>query len=94
MSPGAVALTVLLAGLLDVSCGEPPNAVHPVAWLGSLIALLDRHAPHERPRAELAYGVGMVAGRLSAWPPRRGSRCASRWRACPGGSACPSPRSP
>jgi adenosylcobinamide-phosphate synthase len=60
VSPGTVALTVLLAGLLDVSCGEPPNAVHPVAWLGGLIALLDRHAPRERPRAELVYGVGIV----------------------------------
>jgi adenosylcobinamide-phosphate synthase len=65
-SPGTVALTVLLAGLLDVSCGEPPNAIHPVAWLGRLIALLDRHAPHERPRAELAYGVGIVVVAVGA----------------------------
>ena len=61
VTPAAVALTVLLAGLLDVSCGEPPNAIHPVAWLGKLIALLDRHAPGERSRAELAYGAGIVA---------------------------------
>jgi adenosylcobinamide-phosphate synthase len=54
-------LTVLLAGLLDVAFGEPPNAIHPVAWLGRLIALLERGAPHERPRAEFAYGVVIVA---------------------------------
>jgi len=54
------AATVLLAGLLDVVCGEPPNAIHPVAWLGRLVALLERGAPRERPRAELAYGVAVV----------------------------------
>ena len=54
------AATVLLAGLLDVACGEPPNAVHPVAWLGRLVAVLERRAPSGRPRAELAYGVGVV----------------------------------
>jgi adenosylcobinamide-phosphate synthase len=59
-SPAMAAATVLLAGLLDVVCGEPPNAIHPVAWLGRLVALLERGAPHERPRAELAYGVAVV----------------------------------
>jgi len=54
------AATVLLAGLLDAAFGEPPNAVHPVAWLGRLVALLERGAPGARPRAELAYGVGAV----------------------------------
>ena len=54
------AATVLLAGLLDIVVGEPPNAVHPVAWLGRLIALLERGAPKGRPRAELAYGVAVV----------------------------------
>ena len=60
VSPAMAAATVLLAGLLDVVCGEPPNAVHPVAWLGRLVALLERRAPRERPRAELAYGVAIV----------------------------------
>jgi len=60
-SPAMALLTVLLAGLLDVAFGEPPNAIHPVAWLGRLIALLERGAPHERPRAEFAYGVVIVA---------------------------------
>jgi len=51
---------VLLAGLLDAAWGEPPNALHPVAWLGRLIALLERRAPAGRPRAELAYGAVVV----------------------------------
>lgn len=55
------ALTVLLAGLLDALFGEPPNALHPVAWLGRLIAALDRRCPRGGPRRELAWGVLLVA---------------------------------
>ena len=32
------ALALLIAVALDRAFGEPPNAVHPVAWMGSLIA--------------------------------------------------------
>ena len=52
--------TVLLAGVIDVAFGEPPNAVHPVVWMGRLIAALERRRPHGRPRAELAYGALIV----------------------------------
>ena len=64
--PPMAVLTVLLAGLLDVAFGEPPNAVHPVAWLGSLIAFLERRGPRDRPRAELAYGVVVVVAATGA----------------------------
>jgi adenosylcobinamide-phosphate synthase len=60
-TPPMAVLTVLLAGLLDVAFGEPPNAIHPVAWLGRLIALFERRSPRDRPRAELAYGLVIVA---------------------------------
>ncbi len=52
--------TVLLAGVIDVAFGEPPNAVHPVVWMGRLIAALERRRPQGRPRAELAYGALIV----------------------------------
>ena len=55
------AATVLLAGLLDALFGEPPNALHPVAWLGRLIAALDRRCPRGGSRRELAWGVLLVA---------------------------------
>ena len=54
------ALTVLLAGVLDALFGEPPNALHPVAWLGSLIAALERRCPRGGPRREFAGGVLVV----------------------------------
>ena len=52
--------TVLLAGLVDVTLGEPPNALHPVVWMGRLIAALERRRPRGRPGAELSYGVLIV----------------------------------
>jgi adenosylcobinamide-phosphate synthase len=54
------ASTVALAGLLDVAFGEPPDWMHPVAWMGRLIAVLERRRPRRRPRAELAYGALIV----------------------------------
>ena len=52
--------TVLLAGLIDVTLGEPPSALHPVVWMGRLIGALERRRPRGRPGAELAYGVLIV----------------------------------
>jgi len=52
--------TVLLAGLIDVTIGEPPSALHPVVWMGRLIDALMGRRPRGRPRAELAYGVLIV----------------------------------
>lgn len=52
--------TVLLAGAFDVLVGEPPNALHPVVWMGRLIGALMGRRPRSRPRAEFAYGVLIV----------------------------------
>ena len=52
--------TVLLAGLIDVTLGEPPGALHPVVWMGRLIGALERRRPRGRPGVELAYGVLIV----------------------------------
>ena len=60
--------TVLLAGLFDVTIGEPPNSLHPVVWMGRLIGALMGRRPHGRPRAEFAYGVAHRAWSRPAWP--------------------------
>jgi adenosylcobinamide-phosphate synthase len=52
--------TVLLAGLFDVAVGEPPPALHPVVWMGRLIAAFMARRPHGRPRAEFVYGLLIV----------------------------------
>ncbi len=52
-------LTVALA--LDVALGEPPNAFHPVVWMGNFIALLMKAPVHNRSRVfQFLYGVGVV----------------------------------
>lgn len=51
---------VALAGLIDVTLGEPPAAIHPVVWMGRLIGALESRRPLDRPRSELAYGVLVV----------------------------------
>lgn len=50
-----------LALVLDWLLGEPPDALHPVAWFGQLVAALERRAPREQPGPELLYGAGIVA---------------------------------
>jgi adenosylcobinamide-phosphate synthase len=46
MSDFPVQLLVFwLAILFDLTFGEPPNAIHPVAWLGRVIAVFQRLAP-------------------------------------------------
>jgi len=50
----------LLALALDLAFGEPPNELHPVAWIGHLIGVLERRAPHGQPRRELIYGAGIA----------------------------------
>jgi adenosylcobinamide-phosphate synthase len=51
---------VLLAGVIDVALGEPPNVMHPVVWMGRLIGALEARRPRRRHSAELAYGVVVV----------------------------------
>ncbi len=53
-------LTFILALILDLTVGDPPNRFHPVAWMGSTIAEAQRHAPRRGRLAQLAYG-GLVA---------------------------------
>jgi adenosylcobinamide-phosphate synthase len=48
-------MAVAVGGVLDAVVGEPPTSVHPVAWLGSVVAPLDRDW-----RAPTAAGVGMA----------------------------------
>lgn len=49
-----------LAIALDLIVGDPPTIVHPVGWMGKLIALLEKLAPKERAGARFVFGVAMV----------------------------------
>ena len=53
-------MTLLLAVALDLALGEPPNAVHPVAWIGRAIALGRRLAGTGPPATLLVAGSLIV----------------------------------
>jgi adenosylcobinamide-phosphate synthase len=52
-----------LAGALalDLTWGEPPNALHPVVWMGRVASTLERMAPRRGRVAQLLFGVLIVA---------------------------------
>jgi len=55
-----------LALLLDVVCGEPPAALHPVVWMGRVLNWLDARAPRPEP-ARLLYGSVVALVLPLAW---------------------------
>jgi len=59
MTDAAIILGVAVA--LDLALGDPPNAIHPVAWLGRLAASIVRIAPRTPPLGAFAFGVLLVA---------------------------------
>ncbi len=52
---------LLLSILIDWLFGDPPNALHPVAWFGRFVHALERHAPRDQPHAQLLRGVEIAA---------------------------------
>jgi adenosylcobinamide-phosphate synthase len=60
-------IVIWLAVLIDVLWGEPPNVVHPVAWMGSAIAAFRRNAPKRgRCRPFVAGMCFVLAGACAA----------------------------
>ena len=55
-------LPVLLALLLDLVLGDPPNRYHPVAWMGAGIGVTRRLAPRGGRCRPLFYGAAVVIG--------------------------------
>ena len=58
----ALGSPLLLALALDLLFGEPPNAWHPVVWIGAAITALERHAPRAGRRSCLAGGAVATLG--------------------------------
>jgi adenosylcobinamide-phosphate synthase len=55
-------LLLSLALGLDLLVGEPPNAIHPVAWMGQYFALGERWAYRGNRWHELLWGTSWVVG--------------------------------
>jgi len=73
------AAMLLLALVFDCTLGEPPEALHPVVWMGKLIALLERLLPTGGNATALLAGAGIALllpslFGLAAWLAARGLR--------------------
>ncbi|MFC1918061.1 cobalamin biosynthesis protein [Chloroflexota bacterium] len=55
-----IILILVLAFALDLALGDPPNAVHPVAWLGKIISFLEKQGIKKGAKFQFLYGVGMT----------------------------------
>jgi adenosylcobinamide-phosphate synthase len=53
-------IPLLLALLLDLVLGDPPNRYHPVAWMGAVIRMTRRLAPRWQRLLALLYGALVV----------------------------------
>ena len=62
-------LTLLLALLLDLALGEPPNRLHPTVWIGKTVALAERISPGSQSAKAAQLGAGVVMALLipAAW---------------------------
>jgi adenosylcobinamide-phosphate synthase len=56
--------TLLVAVACDALLGEPPNACHPVVWMGRWMALGEERAPGEE-QARLLWGASWLGGGLA-----------------------------
>jgi cobalamin biosynthesis protein CobD len=49
-------LIVFLALVFDAVIGDPPNAIHPLRWMGNIVGWLDRHIKRKSPRTTKIKG--------------------------------------
>jgi adenosylcobinamide-phosphate synthase len=55
-----IILILAIAISIDLALGDPPDAIHPVAWMGKVIALLEKGGRGLSPAGQFFYGVGMT----------------------------------
>ena len=53
-------LILLLALIIELVLGDPPNVMHPVAWMGKVTSLLERGCISRSRRVQFIYGMMMV----------------------------------
>lgn len=51
---------IALAVTIDLALGDPPDAFHPVAWMGRVVSLLEKGGLKLNPTAQFLYGMGMT----------------------------------
>lgn len=52
-------MMLALAVALDLALGDPPDILHPVAWMGKVISFLERGGYRLHPASQFCYGAGL-----------------------------------
>jgi len=55
-----ILIILSLALAIDLVLGELPRAIHPVVWMGKVIAFLERGGINRRPLVQFIYGTGIT----------------------------------
>jgi len=55
-----ILLMLFLALVIDIILGEPPNFIHPVAWMGKSTIFLEKIGVGQPPLAQFIYGTVMA----------------------------------
>ncbi len=55
-----ILLILFLAIVIDLVLGEPPNLIHPVAWMGKVTSFLARAGNNRRPLVQFLCGVAIA----------------------------------
>jgi adenosylcobinamide-phosphate synthase len=55
-----IVIVLLLALAIDLAVGDPPTAVHPVGWMGQVIALFIKGGKGRGPQFQIGYGITVV----------------------------------
>ncbi len=50
-------IILALAIILDMALGDPPNVIHPVAWMGKVISFLEKARLGHHPAVQFLYGT-------------------------------------
>jgi len=53
-------LILFLAITIDLALGDPPDVIHPVAWLGKVVSFLEKGCISQSRVIQFLYGVGIV----------------------------------
>ena len=51
---------LLLAIIIDLALGDPPDVIHPVAWMGKIASFLEKGCISQSRAAQFLYGAGIV----------------------------------